>query len=164
MRDFQQRDNNSNIKQVPISPIKLAPLIHLPLSIYNAPSIPRRKCAHKSRGIRYIHPMTIICSEERVANMLSVTRIVVTIRPTIRPTIRSKRPTIFTLTTRPIQRLTGRRRSNFQHNLLFLSSLCLFKTSKPTIIHIVCDKGCHCLEDALHRSRKKQSIFYLYIH
>ena len=134
--------------------------MHLPFSIDNAPSSSRRKCAHKSRSIRYIHPMTIICSKECVADMLSVTRIVVTIR--------SKRPTIFTLTTRPIQRLTGRR-ANFQDNLLFLSGLLIPKSLIPKsltsiIIHIVYDKSCHCLEDAVHRSRKKQSIFYLYIH
>ena len=114
-----QRDNNSNIKQISISPIELAPLIHLPLSIDNAPSSPRCKCAHKSCSVRYVNPVTVICSKERVANMLSVTRIVIIIGPTIR----RKRPTIFTLTTRTIQRLGRRRTPNLQHNLLFLSGL-----------------------------------------
>lgn len=98
--------------------------------------------------------MPIICSKERVANMLSVTRIVIIIG--------SKRPTIFTLTARTIQRLGRRRRVNFQHNILFLSDLNILPTSKTftsIIIHIVCDKGCHCLEDDVHSSRKKQSIF-----
>jgi hypothetical protein len=84
--------------------------------------------------------------------MLSVTRILIAIR--------SKRPTIFTLTTHPIQRLAGRG-ANFQHNILFLSGLLTSKTS--IIIHIVYDKSCHCLEDAVHRSRKK-AINFLFIY